>query len=328
MTDRRAKWPGGCKIAALAAILVVLLVSTGARAEDKLRVGKAIQNSFTFALLDVGIASGIFAQHNLAIEPVTFSGAAKLQQALTSNDIDLGLSTGQDLGFIAKGLPAMTVAATSNAPVETVMLVGYDSPIKTVADLKGKKVAVSNIRGYPSWLTIELSKHEGWGPDGMTLVATGSQPASIAVLKTKQVDAWAGDIGTSIDMEEAHEGRILLNFSEYVPPFMNTALYATVALIKSRPDLVRGFVQAWFENIAWARAHRPETVAFLEPVLNLKPATIDRIYAQLMPTQSTDGRFDPQAMATMRRAVVDLGILDSQPDIAKLYTEEFLPKPS
>ena len=313
------------RLIALAAI-AMLLLATGTRAEDKLRVGKAIQNSFGFGLLDVGIASGVFKKHDLEIEPVTFSGAAKLQQALTSNDIDLGLSTGQDLGFIVKGLPAMTIAATSNAPVETVMLVGYDSPIKAAADLKGKKVAVSNIRGYPSWLTIELSKHQGWGPDGMTLVPTGSQSASIAVLKTKQVDAWAGDIGTAIEMEEAHEARILLNFRDYVPPFMNTALYATNALIKSQPDLVRRFVEAWFDNIAWARAHRQETVAFLEPVLNLKPATIDRIYAVLMPTQSTDGRFDPQAMATMRRAVVDLGILDSEPDVAKLYTEEFLPK--
>ena len=45
-----------------------------------------------------------------------------------------------------------------------------------------------------------------------------------------------------------------------------------------------------------------------------------------MPTQSTDGRFQPAAMETMRRAVVDLGILDTEPDITKLYTEEFLPK--
>ena len=325
MTGGRARRPRWRRIASFAAILA-LLVGTGAHAEDKLRVGKAIQNSFGFGLLDVGIASGVFKQHGFEIEAVTFSGAAKLQLALTSNDIDLGLSTGQDLGFIAKGLPAMTIAATSNAPVETVMLVGYNSPIKTVADLKGKKVAVSNIRGYPSWLTIELSKHQGWGADGITLITTGSQPASIAVLKTKQVDAWAGDIGTSIEMEAAHEGHILLNFRDYVPPFMNTALYATNALIKTRPDLVRGFVEAWFDNIAWARAHRQETVAFLEPVLNLKPATIDQIYARLMPAQSTDGRFDPQAMATMRRAVVELGILETEPDIAKLFTEEFLPK--
>jgi len=307
--------------------LVMLLAQwSDAGAAEKLRVGKAIQNSFTFGLLDVGIASGVFKQNGLEIEPVTFSGAAKLQQALTSNDIDLGLSTGQDLGFIVKGLPAMTVAAIANAPFESVMLVAADSSIKTVADLKGKKIAVSNIRGYPSWLTIEMSKHEGWGPDGVKLIATGSQPASIALLKTKQVDAWVGDIGTSFELEAAHGARILVNLGEVVPPFMNTALYATNILIKKRPDLVRTFVKAWFENIAWARAHRKETVAFLVPVLHLKPETLEQVYDKLMPTQSRDGRFDPKAMEGTRRAIVELGILDKEPDIAKLYTEEFLPK--
>src|SRR5215469_12613065 len=108
------------------ALVLTLAGVHPAGAAEKLRVGKAIQNSFTFALLDVGIADGIFERAGLAIEPVTFAGAAKLQQALTSNDIDLGLSTGQDIGFIAKGLPAKAVAAIGNMPRETVMLVGYD----------------------------------------------------------------------------------------------------------------------------------------------------------------------------------------------------------
>jgi ABC-type nitrate/sulfonate/bicarbonate transport system substrate-binding protein len=308
------------------AIVVTLSLVPHVRAADKLRVGKAIQNSFTFALLDAGVANGVFKQAGLEVEPVTFSGAAKLQQALTSNDIDIGVSTGQDIGFIAKGLPAMAIAAVSNAPRETVMLVGYDSPIKAIADLKGKRIAVSNIRGYPSWLLIEFSKSQGWGPDGVSLVATGSQPTSIALLRTKQVDGWAGDIGTSIELEEAHEGRVILNFGDYVPPFMNLALYATNRMIKDRPDLVRRFVKAWFENIAWVRSHRAETIALLMPALNQKQATLARVYDTLMPVQSTDGKFDPAAMKTMRHAVVDLGILDSEPDISKLYTEAFLPK--
>jgi len=303
-----------------------MVMAVTAQANEKLRVGKAIQNSFTFGLLDVGIASGVFAKNGFDIEPATFSGAARLQQALTSNDIDIALSTGQDLAFILKGLPAMTVAAVTNAPRETVMLVRPDGGINGPADLKGKKAAVSNIRGYPSWLTIEFSKSQGWGPDGITLIATGSQPASMAALKTKQVDAWVGDLGSSIDMEEAGEGKILFNMGDYVPPFMNTAMYATNIMIKNKPQAVRGFVKAWFENIAWAKAHKKETVAALEPVLHLKVATIEQIYDTLMPTQSTDGRFEPKAMATMRHAVVDLGILDTEPDVTKLYTEEFLPK--
>ena len=287
------------------ALLLLPLVLGSAKAEDKLRVGKAIQNSFPFGLLDVGIGSGVFKQNGFDITPVTFSGAARVQQALTSNDIDIGLSTGQDMGFILKGLPAMTIAALSNAPFESVMVVSWDGPIKQVADLKGKKVAVSNLRGYPRWLVIELSKHEGWGENGMELVATGAQPASIAALKTHQVDAWAGDV---------------------VPPFMNTAMYATNILIQQHPDIVRRFVKAWFENIAWARGQKAETVKLLQPVLNLKPETIGAIYDQLMFKQATDGRFDAAAMKTMPRAIVELGILDSEPDVSKLYTEAFLPK--
>ena len=156
------------------AAAALTLVTFTARANEKLRVGKAIQNSFTFGLLDVGIASGVFAKNGFDIEPATFSGAARLQQALTSGDIDIALSTGQDLAFILKGLPAMTIAAVTNAPRESVMLVRPDGGITGPAGLKDKKAAVSNIRGYPSWLAIEFSKSQGWGPNGVTLIATGS----------------------------------------------------------------------------------------------------------------------------------------------------------
>jgi ABC-type nitrate/sulfonate/bicarbonate transport system substrate-binding protein len=310
----------------LGGILIGSALVSSAHAEDKLRVGKAIQNSFTFGMLDVGIGSGAFKAQGLAIEPVTFSGAAHVQQALTSNDIDIGLSTGQDMGFILKVLPAMTVAAISNKPLETDMLVRADGPIQTIAELKGKKVAVSNLRGYPRWLVIEFLKHEGWGESGMTLIATGAQQASIAALKTGQVDAWAGDVGTSFEMEQTREGRILFNFGDVVPPFMNTAMYATNTLIAQHPDEVRRFIKGWLDNIAWARKHRAETVALLLPVLNLKPDIVGKIYDQLMPTESTDGRFDPAAMKTMPQAIVDLGILDTPPDVSKLYTEAYLPK--
>ena len=312
---------------ALAVLSLSLLAAAGAaRADESIRVGKAIQNHFSFALIEVGIANGVFKDAGLAVESVAFTGAPKLQQALAANSIDFGLSTGQDLGFIAKGSPAMTVAAVSNAPFDTMMVVGTLAPIHGIADLKGKHIAVSNLRGYPSWLIKELAKHEGWPPDAINLVETGSQTASIAQLKINQVDGWGGDVGTAFQMEAAHEARALLNFGDYVPPFMNIALYATDTMTRNHPDTVRRFVKAWFDNVAWARSHRAETVAIVQPVLNLSPAILERVYDTLMPTETRDGKFDPKAMATMRRAVVELGILDAEPDIAKLYTEAFLPK--
>lgn len=314
------------RFAGFYAVILLIVIGSAARADETIRVGKAIQNHFSFALIEVGIANGVFKDAGLAVESVAFTGAPKLQQALAANSIDFGLSTGQDLGFIAKGLPAMTVAAVSNAPFDTMMVVGTQSPIKGIADLKGKHIAVSNLRGYPSWLIKELAKHEGWAPDAINLVETGSQTASIAQMKINQVDGWGGDVGTAFQLDASHEARALLNFGDYVPPFMNIALYATDTMVKNHPDTVRRFVKAWFDNVAWARSHREETVAIVQPVLNLSPAIIERVYDTLMPTETRDGKFDPKAMATMRRAVVELGILDAEPDMSKLYTEAFLPK--
>jgi hypothetical protein len=41
---------------------------------------------------------------------------------------------------------------------------------------------------------------------------------------------------------------------------------------------------------------------------------------------SDDGRFNPKALATLSRSYVDLKFLPAEPDMSKLYTEEFLPK--
>lgn len=312
----------------IAALILVAATLTAPRAfaAATLHVGKAIQNSFNFALLDVGVDEGIFKKNGLDITSTAFAGAAKLQQALIAKDIDIGLSTGPDMGFAAKGAPFHAVAVIAGAPNDTVMLVRDDGSIKTVADIKGKKVAVSNIRGYPAWLVIELAKHEGWGPKGLDIVATGSQMASFALLRDKQVDAWPADIGSALEAEQTHQGRILLSFGGVVPDFINTAIYARDDLIENRPDVVRAFVKSWFETVAFARQNKAKTVTIIGKVMHLPPAVMAKSYDIQMPMFSTDGKFQPAALATMRRAIVELGILKEPPDMAKLYTTEFLPR--
>src|SRR5260221_5395914 len=51
----------------------ISIAATAVHAQDTLRVGRAIANSWSFVPLDVGMAARIFAQHNLAIESVSFT---------------------------------------------------------------------------------------------------------------------------------------------------------------------------------------------------------------------------------------------------------------
>src|SRR5579884_3824194 len=139
--------------AALMAILFAsLLLAWPVQAQTKIGVGKAISEAFSFVPLDVGIETGIFKKHGLDVEKYDFAGSAKLQQGLAAGSIDMGLGSGPELAFIAKGAPSIGVAAMANAPWLLTLNVDKNSPIKTIADLKGKTVTVSTVGSLTEWL--------------------------------------------------------------------------------------------------------------------------------------------------------------------------------
>ncbi len=74
------------------------------------------------------------------------------------------------------------------------------------------------------------------------------------------------------------------------------------------------------------RANKGKTVETAMSVLDLNRGIAERSYDMLIPMFSDDGRFDPKALAVLSRSYVDLKFLPVQPDMSKLYTEEFLPK--
>ena len=164
-------------------VLCILLSmhAVSAHASDKLRVGKPTPNGFDFAILDVGVAKGFISKQGLDIEPVVLEGSAKVTIAITSGSIDISLGTGTDFAFVAKGAPERGVAAMAGPPLNMAFIVRSADNIRSVSELKGKKVAVSTVGSLTSWLA-QLSRHEGWGNDGFALVASGGGPSMAAAL--------------------------------------------------------------------------------------------------------------------------------------------------
>jgi ABC-type nitrate/sulfonate/bicarbonate transport system substrate-binding protein len=107
-----------CWLAIAAAHLSI--AATPAAAQETLRVGRAIANSWSFVPLNVGMAAGIFAQHGLAIQSVSFAGSARLQQGMAANSIDIGLGSGPELAMVAKGAPVIAVGAIVLSPRMTI----------------------------------------------------------------------------------------------------------------------------------------------------------------------------------------------------------------
>ncbi len=216
------------------------IVATNAGAQETLRVGRAIANSWSFVPLDVGMAEGIFAKHGLAIESVAFTGSARLQQGMAANSIDIGLSSGPELAMVAKGAPVIAVGAIVLSPRMTIT-VRAKGPIRTPQELRGKRIGVSTAASLTEWLTAELSRREGWGREGIQAVALGSDAAQIAAMKTDQIDGLVLDVATALRLESAGEGRIVLYFGDIIKNFIQNAAYARRDLIASNPDRIRRF---------------------------------------------------------------------------------------
>jgi ABC-type nitrate/sulfonate/bicarbonate transport system substrate-binding protein len=314
------------RLALLLAIAAAHLsfAATQAAAQDTLRVGRAIANSWSFVPLDVGMAAGIFAQHGLKIESVSFTGSARLQQGMAANSIDIGLSSGPELAMVAKGAPVIAVGAIVLSPRMTIT-VRAGGPIRQAQDLRGKRIGVSTAASLTDWLTRELSRREGWGREGIQAVALGSDAAQIAAMKTDQIDGLVLDVATALRLESAGEGRIVLYFGDIIKDFIQNAAYARRDLVAADPDRVRRFLAGWYETIAYMRAHKEESIRIAMPIVDLPGDLAARGYDQWMEAYSPDGRFDPVALALLAKSFVEMGLLPAEPDMKQLYTEEFLP---
>lgn len=176
-------------ISFLTAVFACVLVCAPAHAAEKLRVGKAVAEAFSFVPLDIGIRKGFFKQNGLDIEEIAFAGDAKMQQAMAADSLDIGIGSGPAMAFIAKGSPVKAVAAMAGAPLLLAIIVRPDGP-KTVADLKGKKISVSTVGSLTYWLVSETSRQQGWGPSGIDIAPMGATPPQTPLSRAATSTAW------------------------------------------------------------------------------------------------------------------------------------------
>jgi ABC-type nitrate/sulfonate/bicarbonate transport system substrate-binding protein len=308
-----------------ACLALLALVTNPAFALDPVRVGKAVANSFAFGATEVGIAAKIFDSEGIEVTATGFRGDAQLQQALAAGGVEVGLGSGPSLGFRAKGAPAIGVAAMYGPPSNLALLVPVNSPIKTVADLKGRRIGVTTVGSLTDWLVRELSRQQGWGNDGIKIVPLGAIPARLAALERGELDGTVQEAANGYQLEEEGKTRNLLLFGTIVTDFYTHVIYASDAMIAQRPEVLRRFLRGWFKTVAFMRANKDFTVRSEANTLAISPSVVGKIYDAQMPSFSSDGAWNPKAIEVIRQSLKQLGILPEVPPAKDLYTDKFVP---
>ncbi|HEY3920232.1 MAG TPA: ABC transporter substrate-binding protein [Stellaceae bacterium] len=306
------------------ALAIAAYVSV-ARADDVLHVGKAVPPDYGFTTVNVGIAAGTFAKHGLQVDAIDFGGAPKLHQAMLAGGAEIGLSGGPDFALLAKGAPELAIAVLANRPSGLEVYARDGSGIETVKDLKGRKISISAEGTLSDWLMRQLIRRQGWPANAIDILALGAPTAQAAAMRSGQLDGMFIDVVMAAQLNAQHIGKVIVNFGDVVRNYPIEMIYATVDTIQHRPEDVRRFLAGWFDTVAFMRSHKDETVTILAPLTRVDPVALGGIYDQMMPTFSTDGRFDPKALAVLGQSLVDLGLTGEKPEMSKLYTAAFLP---
>jgi sulfonate transport system substrate-binding protein len=315
---RRAVAPVVLAVATLAA------AASGATAAETVRVAKTNPLAFPFALLDVGIETGTFRKHGIEIEASAIPGAARYLQAIAAGSIDVGLGGGTSIGFFIKGAPAFGAAEMLGPPKGMAVVVKADGPVHTPDDLKGRRIAVTTASSLTDWLVHEFSRRKGWGADGVATQPVGAESAQIAAMKAGQVDGLVIDSATAYRLEAQGDGRIAVKLGDFIPNYILHVIVAGKDFAAKRPQALCGFLAGWFEAVNWASAHKAETVRITKGVMQVTDDIAGRIYDELMPAMSKDGKFDAKGLDAVAQSLVENGTLPSKPDVGPYIDQRYL----
>lgn len=244
---------GLAKINAIIAIALLLaIVGTAHRAQagDAPTV-RANYAAFSGAFAPLWIAAdrNLFAKYGLNVD-LRYVAPATATQALIGKNLEIINPGGEIVEAGLNGEPVVYIAGILNRAVMSI----YAKPeITSVADLKGKVLAVTVPGATTDFAARILLQQARLTPGkdvkliylkGMVEILTG----------INQGNADAGIFTSPTTLKAQHAGlKELVNVTAQNIPMIHAALAATKDYIKSRPDNVRRFLQAYLEGIKIAR---------------------------------------------------------------------------
>jgi len=206
------------------------------------------------------------------------------------------------------------------------IVVGKNSSIKTLTDLKGKKLALPSLFSNQNFVIHKLMEDAGMKPADITFIILPppDMPTSLAA---GAIDAYFVGEPFCAKAELDGYGRVLYYARDIWPNFISCALVVHEDLIKSNPDVVSDLVRGIAQSGMWADTHRAEAAKLVAPyyhqnvkvlnyVLTSNPARVK--YENLTPTDA-----DLQQIEDMG---IKLGYLKKRTPMSELIDRSFVPK--
>jgi sulfonate transport system substrate-binding protein len=300
---------------ALAAIIAVATLAPGAAfAADALKeihLDWATYNPVSMILKQKGLLEKEFAKDGISIVWVQSAGSNKALEFLNAGSIDFG-STAGSAALVAKinGNPIKSIYVYSR-PEWTALVTTKDSKISNVADLRGKRVAVT--RGTdPHIFLVRALLGAGMSEKDITPVLLQHADGKTALIRG-DVDAWAG-LDPMMAQAEIEDGAKLF----YRNADANTwgILNVREEFLKDHPDIVRRVLATYEDARKYSLANYDELKKTFIAVTKLSDAVVDKQLKERTDlTYSRIGAPQRESILAAGLALQQAGVIDPKVDV-------------
>jgi sulfonate transport system substrate-binding protein len=299
-------------LAAMIALLAMGPAGAGAaEALKEIRIDWATYNPVSLILKQKGMLEKEFAKDGIRIVWVQSAGSNKALEYLNAGSIDFG-STAGSAALVARinGNPIKSIYVFSR-PEWTALVTAKDSKIATVADLKGKRVAVT--RGTdPHIFLVRALLDAGLSEKDITPVLLQHADGKTALIRG-DVDAWAG-LDPMMAQAEIEDGAKLF----FRKADANTwgILNVREQFLKDNPQIVKRVLGAYEEARKYSLANYDELKKALVAATKLPDEVADKQLRERTDLSSSRiGAPQRESILAAGTALQQAGVIDAKVDV-------------
>ena len=298
--------------------LVGLLLLTYRTAEAQSLKIPYVSLSPTAGPLWIAYEAGLFKRNNINAELLYIPGGSTIIQAIVSGDVKIAnMAPPSAIGAWAKGFDLSLVASGVDQLLETVVT---GASIKTVADLKNKKIGVSRFGSLTDMALREALRHYKLNPDkDVTILQTGGEATRFAALTSGAIDG-AMLSGDKLVQAEKMGYHVTIDLSQLPIYYPVNGVITSRKFVASNRDIARGFLRAWVEGIKIFKTDKDQSLKVLAKYLKVQDREVlEKSYEIYRPVYKKiphgDRRAVKFALEQMAKEI---------PESAKLNADDFI----
>ncbi|MGE5301993.1 MAG: ABC transporter substrate-binding protein [Alphaproteobacteria bacterium] len=330
MIARDSRW----LVAATVTFLVVLFNLSPALGQQKPQIHVTYSENMYAVIAVVAIDKGFLAAQGLDVKSASEGTSTEILQSMVGGTTDFGIASPSRIEAIAaKKLPIKAVALNGYGFTGSVVVPQRDERSKTMADLKGKSIAVQVGTGtYAVWSrylkTKQLSVKD-------FTIRNMDNPLIPAAMESHSVEAAVTWEPSPARMKAKGIARVILGPEDLAKPI--NCLYPFFLITPSRmiersPDVVQKVVNAWSQSLKYIREN-PDDVARMMTEsmkkmrgITLNPQDVKREIFLTKFDRLTISDADIKDNEELARVSVDDGKLKALPDIRSVMDNRFADK--